>query len=338
MVLAYVAIGGMKVSVITDYIHMIILLGTAFVIVPWAIMAAGGISHLDWNGTKNVIGFFSPQGIAIALSFGISTAVGLMAGPWGDQSIWQRVFSMKQLSVTKVYIIGAFVFMLAPLTIGLIGFLGAGIGLHPTDTQLVNIQTIVALLPVWVSVPFTLLLLAGLSSTLDSNLCSMSSIASVDIVKRIKGKMMPEASTIKVARIAMILLVIVGIGIANIPGMTIITLFLFYGTIRATTFLPTFIAINKKYVARQGMFWGVLFSMLIGAPIFAYGYYVVNVMKVTTSWLLVEGSLLTVFASGIICLIITYYLQRKNGEESLDVRELELDHEEKCCENDSCTT
>jgi Na+/proline symporter len=329
MVLAYVLIGGMKVSVITDYLHMIILLGSAFIIVPWAIMASPhGFATLDWNGIKNVTGFFSTQGIAIALAFGISTSVGLLAGPFGDQSLWQRVFSVKINSVTKTFLAGAFVFLLAPLSIGLLGFLGAGMGIHPTDPQLINIQTIVKLLPVWVSVPFTLLLLAGLSSTLDSNLCSISSIASVDIVKRVTGKMFGDIETVKIARIAMVILAIIGVGIANIPAMTIITLFLFYGTIRATTFLPTFISINKKWVSRQGMFWGILFSMVVGAPLFAYGYYIVNVLKVQGSYLLAEASILTVVSSGIICLIITWYLSKKNGETTLDKRELTLDHVE----------
>ena len=65
--------------------------------------------------------------------------------------------------------------------------------------------------------------------TVDSNLCAISSLTT-DIFKE---------KTLGKTKFAMILLLAVGIAVANIPGLTVTHLFLMYGTLRAATLLPT---------------------------------------------------------------------------------------------------
>ena len=88
-------------------------------------------------------------------------------------------------------------------------------------------------LPKWTAVPFLFALLSGLISTLDSCLCSISSIAGEDLTKR-------KVDSVKNAKQAMRLLCIGGLLVANIPNMQILYLFLFYGTLRASTLIPTY--------------------------------------------------------------------------------------------------
>jgi hypothetical protein len=85
-----------------------------------------------------------------------------------------------------------------------------------------------------------------------------------------------------------------GILIANIPGMTITNLFLFYGTLRASTFAPTVLTLVGKRINRVAP--GVMASLLIGLPIFAWGTFA-NLPMVK-----VAGSLLTLGTSGAIAL------------------------------------
>lgn len=294
----YSLIGGLKASILNDYVKMALMLLVGLILVPWAIMNGGGFAVMDWNGINNVVGFLSPKGINVMLMFGIITAVGLISGPWGDQSFWQRVFAVRPGDVKKSFIVGALIFAIAPITLGMLGFLGAGLGITVANTQLINITVIKTLLPAWTIIPFTILLLSGLMSTLDSNLCAISSIAGVDIVKRVKGMMQDRDFTVKAGMISMVLLGIVGVLIANIPGITLLTLFLFYGTIRSTTFLPSLLALVKDRVSITGMKYGLAVAICIGVPIYAYLY------NMSHPWMAL-GSLLTVLSSGVIAYAFT---------------------------------
>ena len=54
----------------------------------------------------------------------------------------------------------------------------------------------------------------------------------------------------------MIALAIAGLIIANIPGMTLLYLFLFFAVLRASVWLPSMISILKPHwVNERGMFW-----------------------------------------------------------------------------------
>ena len=95
----------------------------------------------------------------------------------------------------------------------------------------------------------------------------------------------------------MIVFCVAAVGIANIPGMQILYLFLFYGTLRASTLLPTVIVILKERVSEPGVFWGIVAAIAIGLPIFAYGKFAGNL------FFTVFGSVFTVGISGTIALV-----------------------------------
>ena len=138
------------------------------------------------------------------------------------------------------------------------------------------------------------MLLSGLVSTLDSGLCSISSIASTDIIPNSKNKLTN-------ARTGMVLLSIGGIALANIPDMKILYLFIFYGTLRASTLIPTIYTIINKQVSEPGMFYGITTSLVIGVPMFAYAKF--NGLTDLAVW----SSIFTVSASGIIVYYFTNY-------------------------------
>ena len=130
------------------------------------------------------------------------------------------------------------------------------------------------------------MIVSGLLSTVDSNLCAVSSLTT-DIAG---GK------DIRKTRAAMAVLLITGILIANIPGITVTHLFLFYGTLRASTLLPTVMTLKGVRLNAKGIITGVVAALAVGLPVFAYGS-VLNSGPYKTL-----GSLLTVLLSGLIAL------------------------------------
>ena len=94
----------------------------------------------------------------------------------------------------------------------------------------------------------------------------------------------------------MVVLLAAGILIANIPGITVTHLFLFYGTLRASTLLPTVLTLKGVRLTSGGIIAGVITSLTVGLPVFAYGS-VLNSGPYKTL-----GSMLAVLLSGIIAL------------------------------------
>lgn len=287
---SYSQFSGIKASVLTDAIQMILMLLACLIFVPWALSMDGGVSNL-LNGLGGISGefkhLFDGNGISVLLSFGIPTAIGLIAGPFGDQCFWQRAFSIKKGKIGKAFILGALMFAVVPLSMGILGYVAAGSGYVAADTGMVNFELITNLFPKWVMLPFLFMVISGLLSTVDSNLCAVASLTS------------DFGASMKTAKGSMGVLLLLGIGIANIPGLTVTHLFLFYCTIRATTLLPTAMTLLNKKLSGNGIFYGIISSVVIGLPIFAYGNIAGNAPFKTI------GSLATVLISGIVALVVS---------------------------------
>lgn len=288
--LSYSVISGIRASIMTDSIQMVFLLLACVIFVPWA-LRDGGVQDLllGFSGASGEYGsLISTKGIEVALSFGIPTAIGLVSGPFGDQCFWQRAFSIKKDKIGKSFMIGAALFGSVPLSMGMLGFIAAGSGFIPTDTGTVNLELVTHLFPAWVAIPFLLMLVSGLLSTVDSNLCAVASLTT-DF----------GATGIKAPRMAMVALLAAGICIANIPGLTVTHMFLIYGTLRATTLLPTVLTLLQKRLAGKGVVGGVLTALLVGLPIFAYG--TINSLSAYKT----IGSLFTVLSAGIVAVVVS---------------------------------
>lgn len=290
---SYSRFSGLKASVATDVVQLgIILLGGAL-LVSLGLQRAGGVDTVV-KGLGSITGEFtsltSASGIEVLLSFGLPTAIGLISGPFGDQCFWQRAFSIRENRIGRSFFGAAILFALVPIFMGTIGFLAAGTGFQASDPGMVNWEFVMSLLPSWVLVPFLFMIVSGLLSTVDSNLCAAASLTTDWMTKE-------GSENIKVSRTVMLALLGVAILIANIPGLTVTHLFLFYGTLRASTLLPTVMTLLGKRLSANGVFAGVLVSLCVGLPVFAYGNIAGIAMAKTA------GSLITVLSSGVVALL-----------------------------------
>ena len=303
--LTYSFRGGLKASVITEMFKLSVLVLGLAVLVPWAVNTAGGWNLVDLglggitgNG-REILG--TPFALGVFMGFGFSTALGHMGAPWGDNAFYQRAFAVRKDAVIKAFVGGAFIFILTPLMTGMLGFLAAGLQYQVPKELLgyVNILTVGSLLPSWAAVLYLFMLFAGLVSVLDSQLSSVSNIFGHD-VRNMVGETDDQAS-IKLGRIGMLLLIASGLTIANWPGMTLVTIFLFFGILRATVWFPLMFSLwNDKLINEAGMFWGVLIAYLVGFTTYVYGMNFGGGPNIA-----VLGTCLAVFGSGVLALVIT---------------------------------
>lgn len=284
---SYAQYSGIKASVLTDALQMVLMLACCALLVPWAISTEGGVSNLA-RGLAGASGgytrLFDGNGLQVLFAFGLPTAIGLIAAPFGDQCFWQRAFSIREDKVGRAFKLGALLFAVVPLSMGILGFIAAGSGYVANDAGLVNFELVSSLFPAWVMLPFLFMVVSGLLSTVDSNLCAAASLTS-DF-----GGGMREAKG------SMLILLALAIGIANIPSLTVTDLFLVYGALRATTMLPTVMTLKGKRLTAGGVFGGIIASLAVGMPIFVAGTISGNAILKTV------GCLCAVLLSGAVCL------------------------------------
>lgn len=299
---SYSQFSGIKASVITDAVQMVFMLIASVCFAVFGIKNGCGIEGM-LSGLGGINGdcgsLFSAKGLEILLGFGLPTTVGLISGPFGDQCFWQRAFCVENKKIGRAFFVGAILFGIVPLSMGILGFVGAGMGYAATDIGVINFELISTLFPKWALVPFLFMILSGLLSTLDSNLCAISSLTT-DIFKK-------DKNTVTKSKVAMLLLLVIGIAVANIPGLTVTHLFLMYGTLRAATLLPTILTLKGFKMAPQGIVAGIICALVIGLPIFAYGnIYNIAIYKTI-------GSITTVSLSGIVALLVSRKARCKHG-------------------------
>ncbi len=286
---SYSQYSGIRASVLTDTLQMLLMLGCCVLLIPLALRGNGAASLV--KGLAGISGEFThlldKNGLTVLLSFGLPSAIGLLAAPFGDQCFWQRAFSIRKDKIGKAFRLGALLFAVVPLSMGLLGFVAAGSRFTAADSSMVGFGLVRSIFPAWVMPPFLFMLISGLLSTVDSNLCAAASLTS------------DFGGGMKAAKGAMLLVLALAVLIANIPGLTVTGLFLVYGTLRATTMLPTVLTLKGKVLSAHGVFAGIIASLVIGMPIFVIGSIAGN------SILQAAGSLCSVLLSGVISLALS---------------------------------
>ena len=299
---------GLKATVVTEIIKICVVWIGALVLVPWVISSAGGLSVVA-AGLGGISGqggaiFGTPFAWGIFTGFGMAAFLGHLGGPWGDNSFYQRAFAIKPKSIIPSFVTASFVFIVIPVMMGMLGFVAAGSGLEIPKSMVgvTNAITIGTFLPPVAALFFVFMVFAGLIAILDSQFASVANMTGHDIFNKFKG-----GDEVKWARIGMVVLAAAGIIVANIPGMQLVYLFLFFAVLRAAVWLPSMISILKPdWVTEKGMFWGIALAATVGEVLFVAG-------KLGYSDTAFIGTLIAIFGSPILTLGISYAEKTSNS-------------------------
>jgi len=299
--LIYTYISGLEASIVTDFVQIVMIFIIGAIILPLTWIAAGGASAIStgFGGLAGIRNIFDP---GIAFSLGIVTSIGLIAGAISDQQYWQRAFAIKKSHLVKSFIFGALLFGIVPIALSTLGFLGAnpdlGIALpEGVDASMIGVQTVATLLPSWAVFLFVIMLLAGLSSTLDSGLSAASSLWVTDVAKP-----KDDNQAIKSARKAMFGIAVAGLLVAlavvYIPQFGLFHLWWIFNTIAACVMVPTVLSLYWDKLSAKGVLYGVTTAFVVGLPVFIYGNFINN------PYWIVGSSLFIVGISTLFCLVM----------------------------------
>lgn len=302
LALVYSLISGLRASVLSDVAQMLLVLIVAFVLVPLCISELGGISELK-KGLGGATGEFSNIfDLSVAYSFGIATTIGLIAGPVADQMFSQRAFAAKEGSITKIFVFAGLIFGLVPIVLSLLGFIGAAgvqTGLFEiNDPQMVGPEVVNFLLPKWALGLFALMAFAGLTSTLDSAFTAIGSLTTIDLLSKTKDDNRTSVEKVNTARKGMVIFAIIGITIALLQPQ-LLWVFLIYGALAASLFLPAFLMLFWEKITANGIFYGILSGFILGTPLSIFA----NISS--NSHLIVLSAILGLMVAGIVAVIVS---------------------------------
>ena len=303
--LTYSLISGLRASVVTDFVQMAFIVVGLIVVIPWVVIAAGeGAISGGLNGIRGSSNIFNPS---IVWSFGIVTSIGLIAGAISDQQYWQRSFAIRRGELRKAFVVGGVLFGLVPASLAILGFIAANpaVGVVPpegTGLPMIGVATVVALLPKAAAVFFVVMLLAGLTSTLDSGLCAASALFAVDVAPLGVSSDLGAGSTgaaedadrrlVRRARVGMFLMAFVGLGMAYLVQFvfSLDRLWWIFNGVATCFVVPTILSIFWPRLSRQGVLASISVSLL-GMVAFVYGNWTQNdvITVVSAIFIVVAG-------------------------------------------------
>ena len=281
--LVYTWISGLEASIITDFLQMVLIVAGIVVIVPLAIWNAGGIGAVagGLTGTAGTLNVFDPW---IMFSFGLVTSIGLISQTINDQQFWQRVFAVKREDIGRSFALGAILFALVPIALSALGFLAANPALGVSlpagmDQSLIGVLSVGTFVGASAAVVYTVIMLSGLLSTIDSAMSATSSLWVTDFIPLFRTKrQLSDAEVVRQSRFAMALVSLLGLSFAYVSyyvaGFGIAQLFLISISVSAATAVPTVLSLYWDGLNERGVFWGILISIVIGMPLFFYANYV----------------------------------------------------------------
>jgi Na+/proline symporter len=263
---------GLKSTNITEIFKMVVVLATALLVVPQVWYAVGWDTIVTgMTGANGKYGdlFSTPEALTVFWTTGIYFVFRHFSLPWADNSFWQRAFAIKPEKIKVTYVLASVIFFIAVATFASLGFVAAGAGIKADNLQLTNVTVISTLLSPWALYLVVFMLLTALTSIIDSQITSVTTLLSNDILPQFYTK--GDNSTIDMSRIMVVMLVLISWAIVNIPGVNILYFGFLTGCICMTFIVPSIIALIKPELQNsKAMVIGILLGLFVGFPVYAW--------------------------------------------------------------------
>lgn len=265
VVLAYGMISGIKASLLTDLIQLGAMVIITVVVVPWLFFASGGAAGIAARLSHLTSQQQDPFSLQAFMLQGAPMAILMLAYTFGNPAVWQRAWVSRESVLKRSYISAGLMYTGIVFSVGIFGFIALLHGVHPLNGDLNNLVPQVAMkfLPAALALPLAILLISAVLSTTDSDLSALSSIAMVDVWKGAVNKGASDRQILTVGRLTMIAATAIAAWIASFH-ISILTLILFYGSVRAALVFPIASSLVSVRATRTGFIGGVLAGAVLG--------------------------------------------------------------------------
>lgn len=248
--LLYTSWGGLKASIFTDKVQMIIIVPLLLVLMFLGWRAAGGTGPVlaSLNETApELLQLNNLTGVKAGMTFFVAI---LLTGLF-HQGNWQRIYAAQTTrAMRNGFLLGGLLTAPVIFIMGLFGlaFVGLNAG---TDSSIALFSVVMPSLPVWFAVALIPLGLALVMSSADTVISAVSSLIAVDL-----RRLIPDAptSTLMVLSRTLIFLLAIPVLIAASQGYSVLYLFLLADLFCSAAAFPVFFGLfSRRYNGRTAV-------------------------------------------------------------------------------------
>jgi len=265
--LLYAVYGGLKASIFTDKIQVIIIvpLLLALVVIGWK--ATGGVGNVVQALNENaphLLDLTDPVGLKAGVTFFVAI---LVTGMF-HQGNWQRIYSARDTrAMRNGFLLGGVLVVPFIFVLGLFGLAFVGLNVGGDDSVAV-FSIIMPQIPVWLAIALIPLGLALVMSSADTTINAVASIVAVDV-----GRLLPDVSTAALMRLSRWVMVLMAVPVVVVAaqGYSVLYLFLLADLLCAAATFPVFFGLfstrHSGFDASMGTLGGLAAGlMLFPAP------------------------------------------------------------------------
>jgi Na+/proline symporter len=270
---AYTMMGGLRSVIAMDFINTILIMACLVIVVPITLTEIG-VAELYTGVMAN-----APERMEvlqpIGLVFIFSAPVFAVGEIFHSNLWWLRAHAMKHKNVRKTWLAGGFIWMFVPVLAGMTGLIQLSTGAAPEHLNMIFPQMAVKALGGAGAFLVTVLVLASISSTLDSLLAGTSSLLAEDVYRGLINPQARDAAINRVQRTMILLLGLASIALAWYKIGTLGQILYFSGAFVCSMIWPIVYGLYDKTVsaaaANISMILGTLAGVLTNIYISPFG-------------------------------------------------------------------
>ena len=299
--LLYTSYGGLRASIFTDKVQMLVLLPLLFLLVVFGWRAIGGASNtLEQLQTQapHLIDLGNTVGIKAGLTFFVAI---LLTGIF-HQGNWQRIYAAQSnQAMRKGFFISAVLTVPFIFVMGLFGL--AFVAWTPDgDSSVALFNVITPALPLWFVVLLLPLGLALVMSSADTAISAVSSLIVVDA-----KRLLPQLTNAQLMQLSRRLIVLLALPVwyVSAKGLSVLYLFLLADLLCSAAAFPVFYGLYSRRISGTHATISTVAGLAAGLMLFPSPNGPMDY--------LLESFLVAAFVPAVLCLVLERFNPRSNA-------------------------
>ncbi|MFD2190809.1 sodium:solute symporter family protein [Pistricoccus aurantiacus] len=262
--LLYTLYGGLRASIFTDKVQMIVIMPLLIALLVFGWQAAGGIEPTLAGLTDK-----APQLLNLAdiggLKAGLTFFIAVLLTGLFYQGNWQRVYAARDNRAVRTgFLLGGLLSTPMIFLMGLFGLAFVGLGM-PGDGSVALFSVLLTDIPAWFAVALIVLGLALVMSSADTTISAASSMIAVD-----GGRLVPNASGARLMAASrwLIFLLAIPVMIVASQGYSVLYLFLLADLFCCAAAFPVFFGLFNRRFDGRGAVIATLSGLVAGLWMF----------------------------------------------------------------------
>jgi len=262
--LIYTAYGGLRASMFTDMIQMILVGFLLIVVTIGVIYYGGGIGEIVGTASKNAPHLFDFKNWG-GIEYGLTLCIAVFASNLFHQGYWQRVYAGKDDKTLKKSLITCILIALPVMILtGFLGIISTGLGIAESPSVAL-FSLVYKLFPSGLIILVFILALVLVMSTVDTLLNAMVATLTIDSQNIFKG--IKKESLLTFARVMTVVLILPATLIAS-KGYSVLYLFFVADLVCAGVFFPLFFGLYNAHLSEKVALVASIMGVVSGVPFF----------------------------------------------------------------------